>query len=289
MAAERQLDAAVTLMPHVWSPLVNGVFRSAGVRYATVIHDANRHPGDHRGFADRWTRRDARAADVIFTLSRTVGERLATGQPRLRDQIVRLFHPELDFGRKADIRRRDAARPLKLLFLGRIMRYKGLGLLVESLELLRERGIEVELGVYGEGVIGSYHARLASMGAEIVNRWLTEAEVADALAKHDAVVLSHIEASQSGVAAAAFGAGVPVIATPVGGLTEQVVDGETGVLATAVDPAAFADAVARLSGDPGLYDRIADNLAAGASNRSMRRFIELMIAALDKAPHAPAR
>ncbi len=49
------------------------------------------------------------------------------------------------------------------------------------------------------------------------------------------------------VVAAAYGAGLPVVATPVGGLAEQVVDGTTGVLARGSTSAAdFADAIRRL-------------------------------------------
>ncbi len=69
------------------------------------------------------------------------------------------------------------------------------------------------------------------LGANVVNRWLNEEESPTALSAHHAVVLAHIEASQSGVAASAVGAGAPIISTPVGGLREQVVDGETGLLA----------------------------------------------------------
>jgi glycosyltransferase involved in cell wall biosynthesis len=43
-----------------------------------------------------------------------------------------------------------------------------------------------------------------------------------------------------------------VVVTPVGGLTEQVIDGETGVVAAGVDAASVHDAVARLLDDPAL-------------------------------------
>src|SRR5262249_3721845 len=45
-------------------------------------------------------------------------------------------------------------------------------------------------------------------------------------------------------------AGVPVVATPVGGIRETVVDGETGVLVPVDDAAALAEAILRLLGDP---------------------------------------
>jgi glycosyltransferase involved in cell wall biosynthesis len=90
---------------------------------------------------------------------------------------------------------------------------------------VRDRGIAVELGVFGEGDLGSSAERLSVMGAEVINRWLTEAEISVLLPRFHVMVLSHVEASQSGAAAAALGAGLPVIATPVGGIIEQITDG----------------------------------------------------------------
>jgi glycosyltransferase involved in cell wall biosynthesis len=55
----------------------------------------------------------------------------------------------------------------------------------------------------------------------------------------------------------ACAAGRPTVATPVGGLVEQVRDGENGILAVAGDPLAFADAIVRALDD-------LDSLAAGA-------------------------
>jgi glycosyltransferase involved in cell wall biosynthesis len=54
----------------------------------------------------------------------------------------------------------------------------------------------------------------------------------------------------------AMAAGLPVVATRVGGLSEVVEDGETGRLAPSGDDAALADAVLRLAGDPELRRRM---------------------------------
>jgi glycosyltransferase involved in cell wall biosynthesis len=69
-------------------------------------------------------------------------------------------------------------------------------------------------------------------------------------------------------------AGVPVVATPVGGIRETVVDGETGLLVPTRDPAALAAAIRRL-----LEDRtVAEAMAAEARRRVRERFsIERMV------------
>jgi glycosyltransferase involved in cell wall biosynthesis len=164
--------------------------------------------------------------------------------------------------------------PLRLLFLGRIMPYKGLSLFVDMVECLRRDGFAVEAGVAGEGALGSEAGRLAALRAEVINRWLSEDEIGALLSRYHAVVLSHTEASQSGVAAAAFGSGLPVIATPVGGLIEQVDDGRTGVLAEGVDGKSLARAAKRLVLDPALYSQLQANIAKSRQARSMAAFVE---------------
>ena len=65
-------------------------------------------------------------------------------------------------------------------------------------------------------------------------------------------------------------AGVPVVATPVGGIRETVVDGETGLLVPPRDPAALAAAIRRLLDDRELAER----LAAEARRRVRERYSE---------------
>jgi glycosyltransferase involved in cell wall biosynthesis len=57
------------------------------------------------------------------------------------------------------------------------------------------------------------------------------------------VVLPYLDATQSGVAAAAFANGRPVIASEVGGISEVVVSGANGLLVQPGNAAALADAI----------------------------------------------
>jgi glycosyltransferase involved in cell wall biosynthesis len=76
-----------------------------------------------------------------------------------------------------------------------------------------------------------------------------EQEVGTLLAWADAVVLSHREASQSGVAAAAAAAGRWVVATRVGGLAEQLKDAPNARLC-APEPGSLLDALLWLMDKP---------------------------------------
>jgi glycosyltransferase involved in cell wall biosynthesis len=63
-------------------------------------------------------------------------------------------------------------------------------------------------------------------------------------------------------------AGLPVVATRVGGVGELVADGETGMLVPPGDPAALSAALALLIADPALRHRLGD----AGRERARRRF-----------------
>ena len=274
-----RIEAVVTLMPHIWSPLVSPAIRRNGIRYLTVVHDADPHIGDRTGVATRWLLRDTRSADRVITLSSAVAERLASTGRVSQSKIATLVHPDLDY--RVGVPRPRAApagRPLRCLFFGRIMPYKGLPLLLDAWEILRRDGLSIELGVYGEGDLDDCADRLRLLGAEVVNEWIAEDRVAAIFDRFDVVVLPYIEASQSGIAAIAMASGLPIVATPVGGLVEQVRDLETGVVAQAVDGSSLAQAIKRLLLDPSVYESVQKGIAASREARTMRRFVESIVA-----------
>lgn len=276
------IEAVINLMPHVWTPYLAWRLGKAGIHYTTVIHDADAHPGDKTAIMNSYLLREAHHAEKVITLSASVRDKLVTAELSKPERTKVLFHPDFNNISTTSADRFAPGRPLRLLFFGRIYAYKGLGLFVEACEILRAKGIAIQVGVFGEGDMSAYHDRLLTLKAEIENRWIAESEIPDILARFDAMALSYVEASQSGVAALGFGAGLPAVATPIGGLTEQVVDGQTGVLAEAVTANAFAEAVAKLATDDDLYRTITLNLASTSQSRSMARFVDEAVAfALD--------
>lgn len=276
-------------MPHIWTPLLAPAIKRIGISYVSVAHDAVAHPGDPTGILTPWLLQDARHADRVITLSHAVTDRLVQTHRVPAERIVSLFHPDLLYGDAPAVRQRRTGSPLRLLFFGRIFKYKGLPLLLDAVEALRAEGLAVQLGVAGTGNIGRQRGRLAALSAEIINRWVEDDEIAPLFARYDAVALSHIEASQSGVAAIAFGNRMPVVAVPAGGLVEQVDHGRTGILAQQSSAASFAEAIRRLALDTSLYNSISTTLATTAADRSMHRFVTELTKVIAGAPAASAR
>lgn len=250
--------AVIVLMPHVWTPLLGPIVHRAGLRYVVVIHDAVAHPGDRSGLATRWLLRDASGADVVVTHTKSVAARLAADRRAPHDRIVVEPHPLLAYPHAARVLRTG---PLRVLFLGRILAYKGLDLLVAAVEQARAKGSDIALGVHGAGELGALAPRLRALGATVENRWLDHSGIGAILARYDVMALPYREASQSGVAMTAFGAGMPVVATPVGGLVEQIRPGIDGLIAEAATPEAFTTCLVRLAADPTLLA----SLTAGAA------------------------
>jgi glycosyltransferase involved in cell wall biosynthesis len=263
--------AFVTLMPHVWSPLVAPMLRKAGIRHIVVIHDADPHLGDRTAWVNRWLLREARGADHVVTLTNSVAEGLVRLKVVPKTRISVLFHPELTYAPKI-ANSSGTTGPLRVLFFGRILPYKGLSTFVGAMELLKRSGLPIEIGVFGAGDLGSDRARLEHLGAEIVNRWIDPADIAGILGRYAVLVVSHTKASQSGVIAAAHGAGLPVVATPVGGLTEQIIPEVTGLIAANTSAEAVATAVRRLAEDRNLLQRVRIKIRETGGERSMERF-----------------
>ena len=90
-------------------------------------------------------------------------------------------------------------------------------------------------------------------------------DVPAVLASSTVSVMPSLNEALSNVLLESMAAGVPTVATRVGGTPEAIVDGVTGLLVPPADAAAMAAAIARLLNDPAL---------AAALGRAARRAIE---------------
>jgi glycosyltransferase involved in cell wall biosynthesis len=281
----RNVQAIATVMPHVWGLGLQRAARRAGIRTLLIVHDADPHPGERRPLFDWLVRREINGSDRIVTFSGHVADRLIARGDVPESRVARLFHPIFRFGSKPT----ERGPTFRLLFFGRILPYKGVAMLLEAFAQLRAAGIDVTLSVIGRGEIDAPADLKAQPGLNIQTGWVPPDAIGGNLANADAIALPYLEASQSGVAAAAYGAGLPVVATPVGGLAEQVIDGATGVLARDTSAAGFADAIRRLIATPGLYDSCRSGVAAHAETQSPEHFAALLGDAILATVAAPAR
>lgn len=140
----------------------------------------------------------------------------------------------------------------RILFFGRIHRYKGLDCLIQAEPLITREIPDARIVVAGTGEdFSRYAAMMAGRDAfEVHNYRIPYEEGARLFQQASVVALPYIEASQSGVIPTAYGFKRPVVVTNVGGLPEVVDDGKTGYVVPPRDPAALAFALVSLLKDP---------------------------------------
>jgi glycosyltransferase involved in cell wall biosynthesis len=221
-------------------------------------HDPAPHPGDYAAWGQRATQAlIMRRAEWVVAHSTAAARALCPTQvtsAKLKlAPLQSVFQPTV-------VRHRAHDGPTRFLFAGRMIGYKGLGMLAHALDIIRDRQ-DWRLSVAGEGPAMSdatrqrfNHFQIDMLRSEFLSRAELEACMNDC----DVVLAPYLEASQSGVVALALAHGKPCVVTPVGGLPEQIGCGEAGWIAKAVTPEAFADTLIAV-----LTEGVADK-AAGA-------------------------
>jgi D-inositol-3-phosphate glycosyltransferase len=156
-----------------------------------------------------------------------------------------------------------------LLFFGQIAPYKGLEYLVEAMKALRQRGDRVRLLIAGKVKPGNeaYWRRIEETITgeglnEVVDRkvrFIPDTEVECLMQAADVVALPYVSIFQSGVPFLAYSFGLPVIATDVGSLRDDILEGKTGFVVPARDPNKFADAICRFFKSPMYVQQVDTN------------------------------
>ena len=121
-----------------------------------------------------------------------------------------------------------------LLFFGYVRKYKGLDLLIDALAELIKKDNSYKLLVVGEFYDDEkfYQDKIKSFNlsnsVKVLNKFISNEEVAEYFEPADLVVLPYRSATQSGILNLAYGFLKPVLVTDVGGLAEFVDNGKTG-------------------------------------------------------------
>jgi glycosyltransferase involved in cell wall biosynthesis len=170
-------------------------------------------------------------------------------------------------------RERRAGEPLRLMFAGRFLYWKGMHLGLRGFARLLERGIEARLTMLGAGPDEQAWRRLADeLGVGHAVEWLAWVEhskVAELYRRHDALLFPSLHDSSGNVVLEALVHGLPVVCLDLGGPAELANQSCGRVVPTRdLDvegcARALADALEELARDPELCRR----LSAGAHERA---------------------
>lgn len=166
----------------------------------------------------------ARFCDVVVAISNfeaREGERI--GIPPLK---LRVVHNGLPSTAPAPISVSWPDSRLKVLFIGRLDRQKGLDILLEAVRPLTN---EVHLRVVGEAILSDAERLKSPTNVEMMG-WRIEPEIESLLQDCDLVVMPSRWEGFGFVALEAMRAERAVLASAIGGLPEVVEDGVTGRL-----------------------------------------------------------
>ena len=154
--------------------------------------------------------------------------------------------------------------PIRLLYVGRLSREKGLITLVEAVSLLVARGVDIKLFLVGKGDLEEYlKTRCKSLhitnNVEFLGQVPHGTPLFEIYRQADIFVLPSFTEGLPSVLLEAMANSVPVIATAVGGIPEVVRDGETGILVPPQDAEAISEAVIRLIESTDLRNKLIKN------------------------------
>jgi glycosyltransferase involved in cell wall biosynthesis len=163
-------------------------------------------------------------------------DRFSDPDPRYRDRMERFFRP---------------ARRKIIGAAGRLSPEKGFDVLLNAVSLVQDQDSDAGVVIFGDGplraALQQQIAALGLTGAVILAGFRGDL---DRYVPHlDMLVLpSHTEGLPN-VVLEACAAGVPVVATSVGGTPEVIEDGVSGLLVPPGDPVTLASAICEMLGD----------------------------------------
>lgn len=239
-------------------------YRALGKRVVFTAHNVNAAKRDAR---DSWMNRASlwlqyRLSSHIFVHTEAMKRELVTdfGVPHARISVI-------PFGINNSIPVRGLTRQQSrgqlgiaadeptLLFFGHVAPYKGLEYLLAAMTQLHHAGVRLRLIVAGPIKPGcaDYWNSIRKMIADgplkdsvtLRIEYVPDEEVECFFKAADVAVLPYTDVSQSGVAFLAYNFGLPLIATDVGSLREDVVEGETGFICRPRDAGDLAVALRR--------------------------------------------
>lgn len=252
-------DVLLFPMFHTWNPFLQWHLRD--IPGVVAVHDPIPHPGLADAAYKLLEDLSIRQAERCVVFSKSLAPELSK---RGIDQkyVTNIPLGELSYYQRylSKLSPPQSSEQPKVLFFGRITAYKGLDVLLQAYkELIRTH--QAQLIVVGEGNLNPYRSLLDDIPkVQVINKWVGEDEIAAIFNQASIVVLPYAVASQSGVVPIAASFGLPVIATNVGGIPEQIENKITGLLVNPGSVSELVTAMQYLIENPQLARQLGENL-----------------------------
>lgn len=209
-----------------------------------------------------------------FATNIAISQAVATRLPVPATVILNAYRSDIFKTSLNDKRNND------LIFVGRLIRGKGVGLLIEAVRELAQRGIRRELTIVGTGHDAAEFMRAAE-GLPVTFAGIKrERELAQVIADHKIMVVPSLEPEPFGIVALeGLACGCLVVAARHGGLPEAV--GPHGVLFEPGNLHALADAISEADDRaPELLNGVAQYLRRHQADYVVAKYLEVLKAAI---------
>jgi 2-deoxystreptamine N-acetyl-D-glucosaminyltransferase/2-deoxystreptamine glucosyltransferase len=209
-----------------------------------------------------------RRADMVIALTRPAADRmLRDGVPESRIRVIPPgYDPDL-FAATAPDPFPDLPRP-RVAYIGRIARQKDVGTLVAAFGRVTEKAWLLIVGDGPERQAAERQVELSGLTGRVHFTGFLEHRKIPAVLRHaDLLVLATRYEELPSVLVEGMAAGLPVVASRVGGIPALVDHDENGLLVPPGDPAALAAAISAVLTEPGTAARL-----SAAARRTAARY-----------------
>ena len=215
----------------------------------------------------KWKDEELLLADYVFVPSQHVRLTLAGVVPDEKIRVISYGAPPVRRRQRISC---DSSRPLKVLFVGELNQRKGIGYLLDAIDML---GSRVELTLIGRRFAANPRVD------EACSRWrwfeaLPHSDVMDRMQQADVLVLPSLAEGCALVVLEALACGLPVIVTPNTGSLEFVGDGKEGFVVPICRADAIADRLITLDRDRELLTHMSHNAQLTAERQSWEFYRE---------------
>ncbi|GAB3278185.1 glycosyltransferase family 4 protein [Kineosporia babensis] len=228
--------------------------RLAGIGYSFTAHAKDIF---HEEVDTDDLRRKLQDAEFVITVSDYNRDYLQARFGAAAERVVRLYNG-LDLDQLAF--RPAPAEPRYAVAVGRLVEKKGFRHLIEAVSILRARGVDLPLRIIGAGAqeqeLREWTRTLGLEGQVSFLGPLPQGQMLSELAAASVMVAPCLigeDGNRDGlptVLLESLATGTPCISTPVTGIPEAVIDGQTGRLVPTENPPAIADAISEVLEQP---------------------------------------
>ncbi len=274
------------VMTHIWNPicmiLIKIIIPKSNIFF--IVHDVEIHPGDKNSKLQYFIMQvEIFLSNIITAPSQNTRQKLLT---KWKKNIFITPLPVFDFGEIKEIRK--ISKITTFLFFGRIVKYKGLNLFLQALEIFDKevQNKNYRVIIAGEGKIEYNEFKIIEkLNHEeqkiiIINRYLEEKEIGDIWDESDIAIISYIEASQSGIVALSINKAMPSIITPIKELIDQCeandINNTFALIAKDLSPKSFSEKMIEIL-DEKIYEKLSKNAINMQKGTGFNEWVNIII------------